>query len=368
MYKIVHIHSDPKFVFTIDRYQHELFENTVLFLGNKRDINTKFPPNTIFFNSTADNISAIVELVSKFDLVVLADLNRYKKNILIKLPKKVKVFWWLFGYEFYSKRLDLMLSERTIQSLGDDVRVHKKHNLKEYYQLLKYKYSVIYRFYKYIKRVDYILMTSNEEYRYLKKNWFFLPKLLLFPLERNTNYSFLDKKDFILVGNSRNMYNNHLDVLDIISDSKNINPYKVKMFLNYGTEGNYYNELLKEVNRMDNIESLIDFFPREEFNKIYREASALVMNCNRQMALGNIFTAIENNCKIYLNDINVVKKWFEREDLIVFSIEDFKKDYEKNNLKLSDTQARHNIDILRKMMYRNSFSNFHKKILNILKE
>jgi glycosyltransferase involved in cell wall biosynthesis len=211
-------------------------------------------------------------------------------------------------------------------------------------------------------------MTSNEEYRYLKKNWFFLPKLLLFPLERNTNYSFLDKKDFILVGNSRNMYNNHLDVLDIISDSKNINPYKVKMFLNYGTEGNYYNELLKEVNRMDNIESLIDFFPREEFNKIYREASALVMNCNRQMALGNIFTAIENNCKIYLNDINVVKKWFEREDLIVFSIEDFKKDYEKNNLKLSDTQARHNIDILRKMMYRNSFSNFHKKILNILKE
>ena len=368
MYKLIHIHSESKFLMSIDKYKHELLENSMLILGTKDQTNINYHNTAVFFKRADENIDKIAAYISGFDLVIFEELTPFNKKLLMKLPKNVKVSWRFFGYELYSTRLDLMLSEASIKHIDSGLKVRSKKGIRAYYKFLKYKYSYIYHFHKYVKRINNIQITSKEEYNFIKKHWMFLPKMLLIPIVRNVNYQQLEKKDFFILGNSRNIYNNHLDILDILQHSKNRNGYKAKMFLSYGIEKEYYKAVLSKSLTLSNVETITDFLAKEEFNQIYKEASALVLNCYRQMALGNILAAIENNCKIYLNDKNALKKWLDNSGFFIFSIEDFKRDYETNNLKLDEEQARNNIFQLNKFQERNTIVDFHNQVINVCKK
>jgi hypothetical protein len=294
-------------------------------------------------------------------------MHGYNRELLVRLPKKVKVVWWFFGHELYSKRLDLMLSKQTIKAVGHDYKVDKKDSFKNYYLFLKRSYVNVLSWNKLRKRINCILVTSKEEYSFMKRHWFFLPKLILFPFWISTEYIQREKKNFVILGNNRNMSNNHLDVLDILQNTKNKNPYKVKMFLSYGIKKNYYKILESKITQTPNVESLNDYLSIDNFGKVYEESAALVLNCYRQMGLANIIIAIENNCKLYLNDKNPVKKWLQNEGLFVFSIKDFERDYEVNALKLTEKQARYNIVQVKKLIEKNNYTVFQQKIIEILK-
>lgn len=367
MFKLVHIHSDPKFLRSINKYQHELFDNTMVFIGNGDSLDVEFPQNTVFFERTNENIDKIAAYISVFDLVIFEDLTAYNKKILMKLPQGVKVSWRFFGHELYNKRLDLILTNSTIKFAKKDYKIYLRNGgMKAYYKFLKHKYSVIYDLYKYSKKINNIQVICEEEYNFLKRHWYFLPRFIQVPLKKPTIYEEVKKENFFIFGNSRNISNNHLDVLEIINNSKNKSPYQTKMFLSYGYENTYYNQVVKEVNKNQSIEMITDFLPSDQFIDIYKKASALVINSHRQMALGNIFTAISTNCKIYLNDKNVIKQWLEREGLKIYSIDDFKHDYETNNLKLSNEDAKKNILMMHKIYDNYNISHFHKEILKIL--
>lgn len=368
MYKLLHIHSDSKFLYSIDKYAHELLDNTMLIIGAKDDTNAKYQDTAIFFERNAENVDRIVEYAKSFNLIIFEDLTAYNKKILMKIPVGIKIIWRFFGHELYNKRFDLILTDSSIAVGRDQYKIYtKKGGLKNYYLFLRKKYSFIYNLYKYVKKIDYILLYSKEEYGFLRRHWFFLPKPIIAPLLSPPTSKRHHKENFIIFGHSKNIINNHLDVLKIINNSKNPNPFKTKMFLSYGYENSYYKKLVEEVSNNTNIEMILDFLPKDEFNNIYSEASALVINSHRQAALGNIFIAISNNCKLYLNNRNIIKKWLENEGLKVFSIEDFKRDYEVNNLKLSQEDAKHNISIVHKMNLENNLEVFQAKILEIVR-
>lgn len=365
--KILHIHTDPKFLHSIEKFQNKLFDNTMLIIGEKDNTNTRYHNTATFFNKNKDNIENIAKFTTNFDLIVFVDLTAYNKKILMKLPKKVKVFWHFFGHELYNKRLDLILTNSTIKYAKKDYKIFlKTGGIKAYYNFLKHKYSVIYHLCRYSKNIDNIMVVCKEEYNFLKRYWYFLPRFIQVPLKEPTVYEEVKKENFFIFGHSRNISNNHLDILEVINNSKNKSPYQTKMFLSYGHENAYYNQVVKEANKNKNIEMITDFLPSDQFMDIYKKASALVINSQRQIALGNIFIAISTNCKIYLNNKNIIKKWFEREGLKVFSIEDFKQDYETNNLKLSIEEAKHNILVLQKMYDNYNFNHFHEKIIKII--
>ena len=369
MYKIIHIHSDSKFLSSIDKYNHQLFDNKMIIIGVKDHTNTNYHDTAIFYTPTVENIDKISAYASSFDLVTFEDLTLYNKKILSKIKKGVKVSWRFFGHELYNKRLDLMLSDTSVKFSEGEFKVFsKKGSVKSYYNFLKNKYSVIYNLYKYSKKIDHILLVFEEEYKFLKKHWYFLPQFIQVPLRMAPSYKETYKEDFFILGNSRNISNNHLDILKIINESKNKTPYKVKMFLSYGAKKNYYKKVTEEASKNDNVEMINDFMDSEKFTLTYERAAALVINSHRQMALGNILMAINNNCKIYLNQKNSTKKWLEKEGLKVFSIDEFKKDYEINNHNLSETDAKHNIMMIQKIYNSYNKQNFQEKILEIVKK
>src|SRR5690554_7336974 len=168
MYKIVHIHFDHKFYHNINNYSHNLIENTLLILAEKSNVNTAYQESAIFFEPNRENLDKIVSFVSEFDMVVFANLTHYSRNILMRLPKNIKVVWWFFGHEFYSTRLDLMLSKRTIKAVGNDYKIRKKNTFKDYISFFKFRLRQIKNFYTYSKKIDAIIMISKEEYRFVK--------------------------------------------------------------------------------------------------------------------------------------------------------------------------------------------------------
>ena len=50
------------------------------------------------------------------------------------------------------------------------------------------------------------------------------------------------------------------------------------------------------------------------------------------MAGGNIFLAIQNGVKVYLNKRNVFLTWLKNEVILVYTIEDFDQDLKDNNI------------------------------------
>jgi hypothetical protein len=73
--------------------------------------------------------------------------------------------------------------------------------------------------------------------------------------------------------------------------------------------------------------------PIAEYNILLQKTDALVINSSKQMALGNIFIAIQNGLKIYLNKNNDILNWLISNNLHVFTIKDFEIDLKLGNTK-----------------------------------
>ena len=77
------------------------------------------------------------------------------------------------------------------------------------------------------------------------------------------------------------------------------------MLFNYGAESNYTRLVESELGK-SNVEFLKDYIEFTDFRRFYNEISAIAINSYRQLALANIFLAIEYGVKIYLNKKNVI--------------------------------------------------------------
>src|SRR5699024_621062 len=87
------------------------------------------------------------------------------------------------------------------------------------------------------------------------------------------------------------------------------------------------------------------FLSRSDFKAVYQQSAALIINSYRQMALGNIFTALQTGTKIYLSEKNITYYWLKKNRFMISSIEkDLRKDISQNDLFLSATQASQNFN------------------------
>jgi dTDP-N-acetylfucosamine:lipid II N-acetylfucosaminyltransferase len=315
-------------------------------------------------------------------MVVLYDLNFSKAYIANRLPNSIKVVWRFFGLELYGKMPEVVFSEQTIRASKE---ISVKYDYLFFRNLLGRAFNKI-RFGTNSKtefkkaafnRVDYFHGLSEKEYDFLKEFWPQLPPFLQKDYSnlkgnnesnREINYYHKSENNLIILGNNRSAYNNHLDLLDLIKDSNSKNKYKFLMFFNYG-RNNYYADLVRnKANKIEEIEVLEDFLEIEKFNQIYFEASALVINGYRQMAMGNIFTAIKNKTKIYLSTNNVIFNWLKEEGFSVFSIEEFVIDLDNNNIALKEFEILRNQNQLVTFTKKYNQEEFHNSLSLILNE
>ncbi len=93
MYKIIHIHSDHKFVHEIEKYACDSYENVLLFIGEKSELLGRYTTQTIFLSAVKENNSKIISKCNEADLVVINYLSPYLQELLIRLDPNIKILW-----------------------------------------------------------------------------------------------------------------------------------------------------------------------------------------------------------------------------------------------------------------------------------
>lgn len=370
-YKIAHIHSDKKFIKLSDTFFCPEFTNQLAFIGKSSDCDDRIGEKITFFDGATTSPATVAEFCFDFDMVVFYSLDKLAVQIVLQLPPTIKVGWRFFGYELYDKHKDRFVTKQTKKILSESlsVKAKVKNSIKKLLHLVSKPQSEL-DFKAALSRCDLFFGLYDEEYALLKGMYPNMPQFL--PISFHADFlkenhsEIADKENYFLVGNSRNLWNNHFEILDIIRKSKNEYQNEAVLFLNYGQKGYYFEKLKTFANALKGVRVIDDFLAFDEFVKIYSKCAALVINSKRQLGGNNIHTALRSGTKVYLSTENSFYHSMVRLKFFVYTIEDFEKDYAEGNLKLDAEKANHNSNLLLKLASERSYENFQKAILKFL--
>ncbi len=114
-----------------------------------------------------------------------------------------------------------------------------------------------------------------------------------------------------------------MDIIEGIRKSQSRSNFDFILMFNYGENSTYTNAVRQIVSTIKEIRILEYFLSLEKFKELFDAADAFVMNGHRQMAMGNILEALQQNIKIYLNEKNLIYAWLKENGFFVFTIEEF---------------------------------------------
>jgi dTDP-N-acetylfucosamine:lipid II N-acetylfucosaminyltransferase len=370
MLKVVHIHTDPKFINSEKIFFGEAFENESLLLSDADETGRLRDHPMICFKKTRKGIVETIRRCENADLVVLYGLDVVKSYIANRLPDGMPVAWRFFGYELYDKKKDIFLSE----SAREFVQIMKTFCFRTLFQkatnrivfMLKMRMRPGTEFKHAVKRINVFLCFSEEEHDLLRNHWKNIPKLLKLPIGKSSflePYSPIGKKQALVVlGNSRNIFNNHVDIIEGIHRSKNKDKPEFVLLFNYGKENLYTRSVRRKIAGLPGFKAIENFMTVSELKRLYDRAGSLVVNGYRQMALGNIFLAIRAGVKIYLSEKSSTFHWLRREGFCLYSTDQFYRDLEDGDLVLGENEIRINHDRLKALQDSWDVETFQRKI------
>lgn len=347
--KTVLIHTDYKFVRGSKRFESDSFENTIVIFKKQEPYNGPYKKAAHFYDK--DEINQVIELCKEADLVVLYDLDLLKSKIALALPDDIKIAWRFFGYELYGRMKRAVLSDKTYSCIADPKEAIKD-MFRPLYHKIKYGKSLERVFYDAIERIDYMFVLSKKEYEFLSKYFNNLPEYIqCLSLSKdsisngslNTRYESNSKSRKIVLGNNRSAYNNHLDVLEKIEAAESKREYHFFLLFNYGREDDYANAVRNAVKGKFHYNLLEEFIPAEEFRDFYADVSALIINGYRQMAMGNIFMALNSGVKVYMNRKNTMMDWLLNNGIAIFPVAGLVADMDNNQVKLDEETITNNL-------------------------
>ncbi|MBL4879794.1 MAG: TDP-N-acetylfucosamine:lipid II N-acetylfucosaminyltransferase [Oleispira sp.] len=371
MKKVIHIHRDYKFISDTNRFKGNLFENELIILDSKHQYNKEYHNMALFYEPDESGIDEILQKVNQADILVIYELDFFKSLIVNKTRKDVLIIWRFFGNELYTRKLNLVLSDNSRSFVFRKLLFWK---IKLYFPFFFYEEK---KFREAMKRIDLMACMSEEEYKLLSKHWSYLPKFIGLPfihglkshdLLKRELESYFPKEDKLVIGNSKSIYNNHLEILEIIRISNPMENIHIIMPFNYGAEQEYTDSVRTKAKSLRKIHILEDFLPPKEYNKFFNSVAAIVNNSYRQFALGNILIALQQGVKIYLNMNSPTYSWLIKEGFLIFSIVELSDDLKTENIKLTKNQAYHNLNCMKDQESRYTKSDFRMEILKLMKK
>jgi hypothetical protein len=327
--RIAHLSLDEKFIdCAIEQFSdlHDVeSEFCVCAEGDKAKL-VKSPDIKIFH--TSEQIVCYVN-ENHFDYAVLHSLC-LSPRILSKL--QMPILWCSWGYDIYSdkkatKRKPIVLDlfkPLTRKALGPQQTTFKE---KLKYLLLKigYKSSLQKHHDAFLKKISYLSVVLPEEFEMVKKNF---KQLRFFPfryVDKDNgalNHNILSPTKSILLGNSLDPTNNHIDILQSL---ENIKVHcKVYIPISYPNVPGPYKKRLKEfAEHLQYVTPIFleEFIPREQYFDIINECSIAIFGHIRQQAVGNILHMFCEGRKIFLYKDSIAYKHFYNAGAKIFSIE-----------------------------------------------
>ena len=377
-FKIIHIHTDLKFIDESAIFEGPVFENEVIILGDKGGYKGRYQKTAKYLTPSHSNINQLINHCSQVDMVVLYNLCFLKSFIANRLPQHVKIAWRFFGHELYRFDLTEQHSDLTKAMLAPDgfsLSDGLKH-LKNYIPALRslrnlFEFRAVYdvEFRKAIKRADLFLWHFPEEYESLKNRWHDLPTYINLPTLNlpTLNYGSDNnapgkKENLIILGHSKNALNNHFDILKRILSAGNFNTFVFHVPFSYDSETNYSRRFRDAVKDHRNVILSEDFLSLDDYETVFQKAAALVINSYRQKALGSILLALKNGVKVYLNPRNITLSILASRGLLVYPVDQLVDDLENDDIRMQPEDVAHNMAVMDRLWQDNSIALFQQSI------
>lgn len=280
--------------------------------------------------SDAHSWQQLIESAPEYSLIVLHNLfssnRRFLKELenayLPQCPPIAWVFWGaeLYGYiepaiDFLGKETKKLYKQKTKQRIIDFIKHHlyNRYNLKKMLGKAQYICSYI------PQDIDRFNQTTHLQ---LKPLWF-----TYYPIEKLIDKSIINKRAAgignILIGNSGNYTNNHLDSFSLLKEFDLTNR-QIIVPVSYGGDPLYCSQIIEQGKKYfgDQFNALTSFVPREKYNQILLSCTAAIFNTYRQQAMGNIITALWLGIRTYLNNFTTSYQYLEGLGLHIFNIQD----------------------------------------------
>ena len=125
----------------------------------------------------------------------------------------------------------------------------------------------------------------------------------------------------ILLGNSSEFTNNHIDFLKTVDLTKELS-YKLLIPLSYG---NAYNatlveQYIRENLDKDKVQVIKDFIPFDEYTRLLSTCEIAILPHLRQQALGNVIKLLYGGCHLYFYEDSGVYQFLEKNNFLVSKI------------------------------------------------
>ena len=299
----------------------------VLFLPDKSDYKIQRIKNP---KATTENICNFQKKTSDYDVIVLHDLKCLPLNEIADIPEKKKVVWLMWGFDFYNTQIcDIKLlqpvtyksrfflniygyiKEKTTYLLKDRRLYERALNRIDFFSgVFPYEYDL----FKSLKRYPDI-KAKPIDYYYGSTD-FFIPEEPSIELYNNHQN--------IVIGNSADICNNTLDVIEIIKDILDIAHIEhIIVPLSYGGNPNHISRIKKEglLNWGEKFTPLDTFLPLEEYLSLISNCKSAVYYHERQQASDNVFLQLLYGARVFMSESSLMYQYLRDQGYRIFTLQ-----------------------------------------------
>lgn len=337
--RILHITNDEKFVssalaqFKAVKNCESCFLLPIPDLVDSRFVSKEYEGGNIRIMCEPYHTDRYFKLIfeSNADLIFIHGLSMAHKVIVDKIDHKFNLFWLSWGRDIFSSSAlsHLMYKHKTKKLLDkiDDSKSLRKRLGKVVYWILRPKNRINTDSGQYLKYFKYMSCVVKEDYNSLTKAYpkaeeiKYIPfNYLGFAKESSTTKEAVSGRD-ILLGNSANPENNHLECFDLLSKI-DLEDRKVIVPLSYGGNEKYIKAVISEGQRLlgGNFVPLNNFLKKDEYNRILSNVSIALMNHSHQHAMGNIWYVLCQGTKVFMDFDNTAAQALKRLGVTIFDI------------------------------------------------
>lgn len=215
-----------------------------------------------------------------------------------------------------------------------------------------------------IKNMGYCVSYIKGDFE-LAQKWYLTKasylECFMYPSNLFKDYEYSEKNYSeinILVGNSADSSNNHIEIFEMLENFKNKN---IKIFtpLSYG-DSDYANEIILEGKKRfkDKFKPITEILTPSEYVYLLSKIDIAVFNHKRQRAMGNTISLLGLGKKVFMR--SSVSQWsfFKSKGVNIFDIEQF------NIERIERSEAIQNINFMRNYFSSNNYQKQLKRLFD----
>lgn len=360
MIEIFHILPDDKFSKnTIDVFNKINCKNVYSY---HKKISYKY----VNPESNTLNLYSLKEIIllrsKKYDTILFHSLSIKNLLFLCIIKEYNNIIWKAYGNDIYElNRLKRDLFETKTKRVIKEIRP-KKQFIKTF--LNNQLYNLLFLLAK--NKITHISPVIPIEFKLLTLTYKLKAKEISIPI--SIIEKFADRRTInlnsnnILIGNSANEWNNHLDIFSELKNYKDCFD-KIILPISYPKEKKAYREILIHEGKKlfeNKLIPLIEFIPLQEYEEYLYSCKCAVFNHHRQAAGGSVGFSIAIGMKVFINPKSELYNHFINYGLIVFK---FPEEFTLQNI--SNPFSREEIIYNQEIIINKIYVNSSQKIENL---